>query len=182
MIRLEALREQGSRLIRKLGWSGALGIVLLLAALASEIAMTARNAAERSALIARKLQLQHPVQPGNGVIAPPRTKAEKFYARFPDQKALPQSLAKLAEIAEANSIQVSRTEYRTSNQPGTQLLRVSLTLPLQSNYADLHAWLEETLVSMPEVALESISIRRVEAGADLVEGEVRFAVFARRIW
>ncbi len=182
MIPGEALREQALRLARKLGWAGGLGAVLLLATLAIEVAMTTHNAALRSELAAQKLRLQHPAQPGSVAVQAPKSEAENFYARFPDQAALPKSLAKLSEIISDNSIQVPRIEYHTSEQPGTQLLSVTLSLPLQSNYGTLHAWLDETLAAMPEVALESLSIRRVEEGADLVEGEVTLAVYARRLW
>lgn len=173
-----ALRERILRALKRLGWVGGAGLGLLLAALLVDLAVTAGNYRAHARLEAERGRLARLA--GQGAVPPPSTPAEAFYARFPEQSELPRSLAKLSEIAAANAMNVARADYRAAEQPGTPLVRMNLSLPVQGNYAALYGGLAEMLAAMPEVGLESLSLHRVDRAADVVEGEVRLAVFARR--
>lgn len=173
-----ALRERILRMLKRLGWVGGAGLGLLLAALLVDLAVTASNYRAQAQLEAERGRLTRLAVSGAPPL--PTTPTEAFYARFPEQSELPRSLARLSEIAAANAMNIARADYRAAEQPGTPLLRMSLSLPVQGNYAALYGGLAEMLAAMPEVALESLSLRRVDRTADVVEGEARLAVFARR--
>lgn len=177
LIPYAALREKSLRLLKRLGWVGGAGLLLLVGAIAVDVCMLVANYGRRSDLTAERLHLERQAAVGSEA---PRSEAEKFYARFPEQSALPRSLARLSEMAAANSLGIVRADYRAVEQPGTELVRMTLSLPVQGSYGALYAWLSEMLGAMPEVALESLALRRADPVADLVEGELRLALFARR--
>lgn len=175
-----ALREAGLRRWKRLGWVGGTGVLLLVVAVVVDVGGTMANYRLRAGLTAERLQLQRQATAGGETPDAPQTDSEKFYARFPRQSELPRSLARLAEMASANSMSIVRADYRAVEQPGTQLVRMTLTLPVQGRYGAVYAWLAEMLGAMPEVALESLALRRGDSAADLVEGEIKLALFARR--
>lgn len=170
------LREQGLRLIRRLGWAGGSGLALLAFAIVLDVLGAAALERRRDELVAERTRLLRPPQAQAGGASA----VERFYAAFPAERGLPRSLANVSVLAENHGLNAERTAYRSAAQPGTPLLRVSLSLPVQGSYGALHAWLAEMLATMPEVALESLAVRRLEPAADLVEADVALAVFARR--
>lgn len=174
-----ALREEILRTLKRLGWIGGTGAGLLLAALVIDLAVTAGNYRAHAQLEAERGRLSRLAAQG-AAPSPPSSPAEAFYAGFPEQSDLPRSLARLSEIAAANAMNIVRADYRAVEQPGTPLVHMTLSLPVQGNYAALHGGLAEILAAMPEVGLEALSLRRVDRAADLVDGEVRLAVYARR--
>lgn len=180
MIPYAALREEGLRRWKRLGWVGGAGLLLLLVAVVVDVAVSLANYRARAELTAERLQLERQAAAGGGAQDTPRTEAEKFYARFPLQSELPRSLTKLSAMASANSMGIVRADYRAVEQPGTQLVRMTITLPVQGSYGAVYAWLAEMLGAMPEVALESLALRRGDPASNLVEGEIRLALFARR--
>lgn len=180
LIPYAALRERSLRLLKRLGWVGGAGMLLLVGAVAVDVGMLVANYGRRSDLTAERLRLERLAAAGNQAAGSPRSEAEKFYARFPEQSALPRSLARLSEMAVANSLGIVRANYRVVEQPGTQLVRMTLSLPVEGSYGALYAWLSEMLGAMPEVALDSLTLRRLDPLTDLVEGELRLALFARR--
>lgn len=180
LIPYAALREKGLRLLKRLGWVGGAGLLLMVGAIAVDVGMSVANYGRRSDLSVERLSLERQSATGGGASGLPLSEAEQFYARFPEQSALPRSLARLSEMAQANSLGIVRADYRAVEEPGTQLVRMTLSLPVQGSYGALHAWLSEMLGAMPEVALESLALRRTDPNGDLVEGELRLALFARR--
>lgn len=180
LIPYAALREKSLRLLKRLGWVGGAGLLLLVGAIVVDVCMSVANYGRRSDLTAERLHLERQATVGSEAAGAPRSEAEKFYARFPEQSALPRSLARLSEMADANSLGIARADYRTVDQPGTELVRMTLSLPVHGSYGALYAWLSEMLGAMPEVALESLALRRADPDADLVEAELRLTLFARR--
>lgn len=186
MIRIESLRERrtglnafvesGLRMLRRAGWAGLLGLVLLLAAAVIQVTTGEWAAARRADLAAQRAQLAGQ-SPAGARGAP---SAASFLAAFPAGSELPRVLARLYELSDAHGLNVERTAYRRADEPGTPLTRVSLQMPVQGRYGALYAWLGEVLGTMPAVGLESFSIRRVDQGADLVEADIRLVVFARQ--
>jgi hypothetical protein len=136
----------------------------------------------RAALAVQRTQLAQGAAMSGGAVGGLRSAASvaDFHAGFPQARSLPRTLARIYEFADNHGLNVDRTAYRSVDEPGTPLARVSLQLPAQGGYGALYAWLGEMLGAMPEVGLESLVIRRVEPGADLVEADVRLVVFVRR--
>lgn len=177
MMRTARLRENARRTLRRAGWAGGFGLALLLAAVVLAVASNALTTQRRAALAIERARMAHSAGTASTAGAMP---VFEFLASFPPMQALPRTLARIYDFADNHGLSVKRTEYRKVDEAGTPLARVSLQLPVQGSFAALSTWLNEMLAAMPELGLESLVVRRVDSGAELVDAEVKLVVFVRR--
>lgn len=176
------IRTYLQRTVRRAGWVGGVGVMLAVVALAAYVGGNRYLDARYDALVSERTRLARALTAGEGSPEAPRPGQEvaSFYSRFPVYAELPRSLTRLHFLADKHALAYERTDYRVGDEPGGPLLRVSLSLPVSGDYSQLYAWLSEALAELPELALESVAIRRNEAEFGLVDADLRFVVFARR--
>jgi len=178
MSRLLRLREALRRALRRAGWAGVAGGVLLALAVALDQHTAGEVAARRAELSAERARLlgggaaQRPARAGID-----RSSLETFYRGFPPRGELPALLAALQVQAERHGVDVDRSDYRIAQEPGAPLLRVVLALPVRAEYAALYGWVAELIAGMPNVGLDSLALRRADANSGFIEGELRLVVF-----
>lgn len=176
---LRDLRSSLLRALHRVGWAGALGVGLIAFALAFGYTVAADQARRGDELAAERVRL---LKAAASPAADQRSEAERlaaFYARFPTVTELPARLQELHRLAEAHGVVLARADYRASREAGTGLQRVSLSLPSSGAFEPLYRWLAEVLATMPEVALESLTVKREDTATDEVEVELRLAIFLR---
>lgn len=172
------VREYVGRLALNAGLPGALGVVLVAAAVLGGYIARADNdrraaeLAQEQGRIERSASAPAPGEDG-------RTRVMDFFARFPPVSALPDSLRRLNEHAAAHDIGVQRADYRSTVVSGTPLTLVSLTIPVQAEAEALYVWLGALLREMPEIALESVSLKRETSDAETVEADIRLQLYLR---
>lgn len=177
--RLLALRAVVLRSLHRAGWAGAVGAGLIAFALAFGYTVAADQAKRQVQLAAERSRL---LETTRGPAADQRPAAERlaaFYARFPAMAELPVRLQELHRLAESHGVVLARADYRASRDAGTGLQRVTLDLPVSGAFDPVYQWLAEVLESMPEVALESLSIKREDTAAGEVDVELRLVLFLR---
>lgn len=177
--RFTGLRAALLRGLHRAGWAGALGAGLLAFGLAFGYSAAADQARRQEQLAAERSRL---LKAASGPAAERRPEAERlaaFYARFPAMTDLPARLQELHRLADAHGVRLERADYRASREPGTGLSRVNLALPASGAFAPVYEWLAEVLASMPEVALESLSLKREDTAAGEVEVELHLTLFLR---
>ncbi|MCK0506831.1 hypothetical protein [Aromatoleum anaerobium] len=174
------IQEAVLRAILHAGWPGVLGASLLAFALAFGFSGDAEMGAQRDALAEERARLLRPARQSAGATADPRSRIDRYYAAFPAPAALPARLDRLHAMAEAQGIAIQGAAYDTADVPDTPLKRVSLALPVSGDFTRVYAWLAETLREMPELALESLSVKRAASRSSEVEGEARFVLFMRK--
>lgn len=166
-------------LMRRCGWTGALGAALIVLALAAGVVgdryaeeVRGQLARERAALMrAKQAETAAPV-------VSDRSRVEGFYAdRFPGASELGVRLGRLYSAAQAHGLDLTRTDYRIAAEPGTPLRRVALVVPVSGEFPSIHAWLSDVLVALPELALEGLSIKRSGSEARRIEAELRLVLF-----
>jgi Tfp pilus assembly protein PilO len=173
------LRASLLRSLQRAGWAGALGVGLMAFALAFGYTVSTDQTRRQEQLAAERSLL---LKAASGSAADQRPDAERlaaFYARFPALDELPARLQELHRLAETHGVVLARADYRASRDAGTGLSRVSLSLPASGAFEPVYQWLAEVLATMPEVALESLSIKREDTAAGEVEVELRLAIFLR---
>lgn len=173
------LRALVLRGLHRAGWAGAVGVGLMAFALAFGYTVAADQAKRQAQLAAERTRL---LQASSGPAADQRPEAERlaaFYARFPSLAELPARLQELHRLAESHGVVLARADYRASRDTGTGLQRVTLNLPASGAFEPVYQWLAEVLASMPEVALESLSIKRDDTADGEVDVELRLVLFLR---
>lgn len=172
------VREYIGRLAMNAGFPGAFGVVLLAVAVLGGYAGGADNDRRAAALTEEQGRMER-----NASAPPPgadeRTRVAAFSARFPPLSALPDSLRRLNEHGAAHGIRVQRTDYGSTAVAGTPLTLVSLTIPVQADAEALYVWLGALLREMPEIALESVSLKRDTSDAATVEADIRLQLYLR---
>jgi hypothetical protein len=174
------LLETLQRTVRGGGWAAWAGLALVLAALALATLGTAANDARRETIAAERARLLAGAAPDGRPALSGRAQLQAFMAQFPPPQDLPAALTRVHAHADSHGLVVERTEYRPLDDAGQPLQRVLVSLPVQGSFAGLVAWLGDMLAAMPEVALESISVRRADPTLLVVDGEVRLHVYLRR--
>lgn len=176
------VREALRRALRRAGWAGAAGGVLLALAVAIDHQAASAFAARRDALAAERASLLR----GGEVVQAQHSGVDRdtlraFYAGFPARDALPALLSALQVQAETHGVDIDRSDYRIADESGAPLQRVVLSLPVRAEFGALYGWLSELVASSPHIALEALSLRRSDAHSGLVDGELRLLVFVRRV-
>lgn len=168
-----------TRGLRRLGWPGGLGVVLIAGAIMVGAVSDVRMSEEREALSAERRALTRSSQATQVTkVIPDRVRLDDFYAStFPGESALPDRLASLYSVAARHGITVQRVDYRTADEQGTPLRRISLRLPVQGNFVRIHAWLSDVLVAQPELSLESIALQRADSESGSVNAELRLSLY-----
>ena len=171
-------RESVGRLAMNAGLPGALGVVLLAAAVLGGYVASADNDRRVAELAAEQGRIERSASaPAPGTDE--RARVVAFFERFPLISALPDSLRRLNEHAAAHGISVQRADYRSTVVTGTPLTLVSLTIPVQADAEALYVWLGALLREMPEIALESVSLKRETSDAATVEADIRLQLYLR---
>ncbi|QDF95503.1 hypothetical protein CJ010_02515 [Azoarcus sp. DD4] len=172
------LRDPVRRAWRRAGWAGWLGLALLLLALAIDLLAVPAIELRRQALSAERTRLLQGSETAGGLVLPAGT--AEFYGHFPTVQDLPQLLTRLHAMGDEHGLDLSRSDYRSADEPGTPLVRVALHLPVHGEFAAIYGWLDEVLRAMPAVGLEALSVRRSDAEIAPVDADLRLVVFVRR--
>lgn len=175
---LRLVQERLGRIVVGAGWIGGVGAALLVVALVASWFVTRDADERRTALAAERAELLR----GGGRQTPvvdERERLKTFYERFPPAADLPARLRRLDEIAARHGLTSKRTDYRSGSAVGTSLQVVSLAAPIEGEFKAIYDWLAEVLDDMPEVALESLNVKRTDSNTSVVEAEARLQIYLR---
>ncbi|MDP2833554.1 MAG: GspMb/PilO family protein [Pseudomonadota bacterium] len=147
----------------RLGWPGALGAVLLLAALATDLLVNLgleEEVATRQAQAASRALLPAAAERQKKPITLPRERAEI-------------ALPRLFAAARRHGLSLDEGRYAETGKPGeSRFLRIDL--PVIARYSTLRAFLAEVLDENPALLLESLELRRDDIGATELDARLRF--------
>jgi hypothetical protein len=167
-----ALAETAYRL-RRVGPSGAAGIVLLLAAVSLFLAS---NLPQTQAVSALQSQVTHLVS----APLPPQVTAEGTpLAALPNRADAPSVVDKVVQEAKASGIDLVRGQYEFIPARDGVAARYRMTFPVHTSYVNLRAFMDRTLLSMPAVAVEALRVERKAVGDDSVDAELRLSAYVR---
>lgn len=169
--------------MKRLGmrWAGAparaaLGLTLLLAALAAEHFAVAPLHARSEALA----QLATPTRGAAPQAQAPASALADFHAALPRLDTLAEALGGLDAAARQAGVVLRAAEYRLEQPAGSStLLRYRVALRSGGRYAQLRDFIGQALQSMPYLALDDVQLRRDEA-SDALQAELRLTLWLRR--
>lgn len=98
-------------------------------------------------------------------------------AALPAQTQLAEQLAHLHALADTHEIAMGRVDYRLSSLDEAQLQQYQISYTLSSDYPTLRMYLAELLHTLPNAALLGIDLQRFNDGAQMVDAQLRLALY-----
>ena len=177
----QSIRQSG-RQVRRWGWPGAAGLLLLVAAavlmlvwlpvLRDESAVlnaTADAAELKAARLSSKRQTAAPQTP-----AP-----QKFADSFPPAATRQARMGALWSLAAEHGLDAKRSELRLSPSRELNLLRYGLNMPLSGPYAALRAFIEDAQRRDPALSVDRLRLRRASAGTTTVDADLTWSLYMK---
>lgn len=168
----ELLKVAVARLLDAIGWVGILGIVL--AALAAGMLTWARTQQPRPLPPAPP-----PVPAPLEMPAPPPAAA---MPPLPTMADTPTLLGQMQDLMRTKGLPWTQAEYRATPLSPDALATFTIHTALKGPYPQVRSVLTALLDSQPALALEALSITRINADVAEVEAKVAFVLYMGDGW
>ena len=169
------------RLQLRLGWMGAFAGLLLGLAVLELFSVTLPAEQSTTELEAQVQRLRESSRNGReikrGEDNSPAVQIAAFEQFFPPGADINRVLSEIYAAADKEKLVLERGEYRLTEEPGLSLLRYQITLPVKGQQAEIKLFVRQILRSIPALALDGISMQRLNAGETLIEAQIRVSVF-----
>ncbi len=99
---------------------------------------------------------------------------------LPSERQRGRDVAMLVETAQRIGLGLERADYTQAGAGGSEVTRLSATLPLTGSYSALRRYVAEVLNELPHSALESLQIERPNAKSTQLQATARLVLFYRQ--
>jgi hypothetical protein len=113
--------------------------------------------------------------------SPPPTLNEPARAlrSIPARTEMPQVLGTLLKQADAAQLSIDTAKYEISATKAGALVRYRLSFPIDGPYPNVRRFIDSTLIAIPALAIDDLSIARKSIADQNVEAQVRMSIFTR---
>lgn len=173
--------NQWNQLRHELGWQGIGGIALLLLGLviSNEVVQPVEErvtqARDQVALQDTRTSLGAEMQ--RQVNSSPAAMLEKFYDFFATDQEITDYLARIYNLAQANSLALRKGDYKVVRYKGERVTQYQISLPLTGGYNQIRSFAAQVLEEIPTLSLDKIRFERKQANDPAVEAEVMFTLY-----
>ncbi|MFO1274101.1 MAG: hypothetical protein U1F50_20925 [Rubrivivax sp.] len=156
-----------------LAWPLVLGVLLAAALLAQAGLALERQAAA----VPRGLA---PAAPRADAAAadPSAARESALRALLPPAEEATASVRRLVELTRPQ-LAWQRAEFQNTDDEGTRLLRVQITVPVNGRYAAMRAALDRSLLELPHLSLDQVLLHREKLDSTDLEARLRFSLWFR---
>jgi Tfp pilus assembly protein PilO len=166
-----------------IGWTGGIGLALLVSACVLSLTLLL-PAREESDNLSNELQL---LERKVGTAASPerpvttlRQQLDQFLSSLPRQDQINAQLTQLHELAARNHLALRNGEYRTTTGKGGRIGRLQITVKTEGSYTDFRRFLQELPAVLPALSVSRLSMSRQKPPDAALETNVEFALFYTR--
>jgi len=169
-------------LARRVGWPGAVGVIMLGFTLLAALAIAPRwekNAHEikaqtRVALVdLNRARLEHRVQPKTS------EQLLRFTAWFPTIDHNANDLRRLLEQAQLAKLDLVKGEYHMSDAQGAAFVSYEVVLPVKASYDTLRSFIAGVLNAIPNASLAELHIERAAVNSTIQDARIHFTFVYR---
>jgi hypothetical protein len=100
-----------------------------------------------------------------------------FYRRFPLPDTIPALLAGMYRAADREGVALSVGDYSLLRGEGEHLQQYRITFPMKGSYPKIRRFISTVLVDAPALALESLQLKRENAGEGEVDARLVFILY-----
>jgi Tfp pilus assembly protein PilO len=172
--------KQINNAVASLGWSGVLGLGLLVLACGFYFSTLPSDQSRlddlRQQIAKARDQRAAPADAAAGP-ATPADRLTAFYGFFPQPGDLPGLLQKVFTAAKAQGLQLEHGEYRVLGNNEGALTQYQITLPVRGTYPQIRKFVDAAMAEVPSLALDSIQFDRQKVGDSTLDANVKMAVY-----
>lgn len=171
---MNALYWQLRQWARRLGWAGLAGLMLLMAAILTQVfAISPAN----ETIATQQTRLDELRRAALARTAEPVAQAYDPLTMLPPAGVASQQIGELERLARAHDLELPRGQYSVVPVVGARLARWQLVLPVEGPYPALHAFLAAALERMPNLALDELKLKRERIEATELQAELRLSLY-----
>lgn len=163
--------------LRQIGFSGVIGILVLLASAAFYAAVLRpaerELAATRFAAFNAKSQRAHPI-----ALDRESEDLRRFQALFPPVEELPDQVDRLFALAHAADLVLAQGQYRMEKRPGGPMA-YRVVLPVRGSYAQIRTFVGLVLSDMPIASVDALRFERKKRADAQLDAQVRLTIHVR---
>lgn len=180
-MRLSKMGAWSNYQVRRMGWRGLTGLILLFASLVMGFGVLIPEAikSNRQQAELETLREQLPSRKGRWVEQSPQSSLDTFYRFLPDERKANAQVGILLYAAEVNALVPDRVTYKLSHDKQAAISRYQINLPLRGTYMQIRSFVNQALNEMPSLALNEISFTRPDADSEDIEANISFTLFLR---
>ena len=175
------LRWQLRHKLPMLGWPGMVAISLLvvlpLLYFSTIRPMQARVELAQRSIASAQEQILAASKTASGAGSSPREQLTEFYKFFPREKDSPLWLEKMVAVAEESGLSLDEGEYKVTQDKVGQLIRYTITLPVQGKYLQIRKYLASLAAEIPSMALENVQFERKDINDSNVQVKIKLVLY-----
>jgi hypothetical protein len=99
-----------------------------------------------------------------------------FYSFFEREESATDLLVRLYALATDLGVDLRLADYHYQKSKG-RIDQYRIAMPVRGNYAQIRAFLENALISIPVLALDHVAFRRNRISEGVVEAEIRVTLY-----
>ena len=109
----------------------------------------------------------------------PSQQLAQMYDFFPQSSMLSEQLKTLHQITDANELYLGKVDYKLSKVSGTSLERYDISYEISADYPMLRQYISDLLNKLPNAALDSIELQRVNDEGEVPEAKLNIVLYYR---
>ncbi len=102
-----------------------------------------------------------------------------IYDFFPQSSMLSEQLKALHQITDAKELYLGKVDYKLSKVSGTPLERYDISYEIKTDYPTLRQYIADLLIKLPNAALDSIELQRVNDEGEVPEAKLNIVLYYR---
>lgn len=170
------------RVVRAIGYSGPVALLLLLASAAialwlprldHDLRRTQAEVSERTSRLRAHGALPLRAPTGDERLA-------QYIDAFPLPTQMAADLGTIYASAGRHKLDLPKGEYQLKAEPGSPFLTYAVTLPVHAQYGLVKAFAATVLAGLPHASLDELRLSRKAADAEMLDAVVRFTLVYRR--
>ena len=103
-----------------------------------------------------------------------------IYDFFPQSSILSEQLKTLHQITDAKELYLGKVDYKLSKVSGTPLERYDISYEITTEYPILRQYIADLLLKLPNAALDSIELQRVNDEGEVPEAKLNIVLYYRQ--
>lgn len=165
---------------RQLGWSGAIGSVMLLLAIwvyGFGIVATQANIAEHELNIKQlKEKRAKLVRNTERVI---KVSNEEPISTLPNVNGLPQELSVLLALVEQKNLELLAGDYKLGKSLNQDFVQYEIQLPLKGHYQDIRFFVDSLSTELPHASIKALNLKRESVKDSEIEARLNIVLYLR---